>query len=128
MTLTLAKRAHLVQDIKDALMKYWADIPANNMPRRPIWLQCKAGNLYVRGSANHMVDGEYHSCFDFANVNVHPKYLGNGIVTEVIEWWHTQHTQSYTYIESIQNDEFYARLVKRGYVPQPYTCLAKATN
>lgn len=113
--------------MKDALVQYSKSNLTNE------WLGCTAGGMYVRQGAYHCIDMTHGGVctFDFGSVFINDEYAGQGIMMEVIDWWHTQHLYPYTYIESLQNEEFMKKLHRNGweFVPVAFgTSMYKSTG
>lgn len=114
---SMLHRDVLVQELKDVILEYWTNVSNQTLVGlNSRWLSCTAGEIYVRVRGFHAIQDVVKDCFDFANLSIRPEYQGQGIMLEVIEWWHTQHTQPVTYIESIINPEFQARLEQNGWI------------
>ena len=109
------QREHYMDGFKEALQQHQQTIQGR-MFGTASWLYCEAGNIYVRPHGLHNIpDVGGFTAYDFANLTVNEFLRGHGILTDVIEWWHTQHDQQITYIENVSNAKFAESLRKRGW-------------
>lgn len=114
-------RDEAVDRLKAMLINYWNDKSSpyfDIIGRRPIWLRCPVGSIFVRDSHHRIVD-QMCDTFDFANFHTKEKYQNLGIMLEVIEWWHTQHDRHATFIECVHNPALAKKLAAQGWIKEP---------
>lgn len=115
----------IINDVVNAIILF------ANSSRRNEWITVGPVSAYVRNTRRVLNDNVFIATLDIANITISDQYTGVGIGTAIIEQCHQQNPHGATFIESLVNDGWYARLKSNGWIdkqPSIPPCVFKLTT
>ena len=82
------------------------------------WLITPHGRFYVRKGSSRIYTGNMiKHTFDFANLQIHDEFRGQGIMHSVLNWAVDNIKTDAIYVESVENPLFAKYLIDNGWTP-----------
>lgn len=93
-----------------------------------LFLDAPCRNMHVYGNniisvytrkGHHFVEGSIRECLDIASISIADEYQRLGLGMKVIDYMHNINPMSYTFIESLLNEQLHERLFRQHWLPVP---------
>ena len=104
----------LYQDIKTFIKQNINNTKGFNLNQ---WFSNEQIQIYIRCIPKRLINGQFISTIDIANVSVEEEYQGQKIFTNLLNFIETEFNNTPIFVESILNNRLEEFLIKRNYIP-----------